>query len=134
MKRLLIALSVIALNGCALYDAYMMTGFDSNEYRIIAEIRTDASTYKTACANPLVAVPNAVAMADKTKLFMLYSEHVPKNINVYTASKNLDAIAQGLAAKYKESAPVSPIFCKLKYESIESSANAMQTIIGKRPR
>ena len=43
MKRLLIALSIVALNGCALYDAYMMTGYDPNEYRIITEIRTDAT-------------------------------------------------------------------------------------------
>jgi hypothetical protein len=134
MKRLLIALSVLALNGCALYDAYMMTGFDSNEYRIIAEIRTEAGAYKTSCNNPLMSATNSTAMAEKTRLFMLYSEHIPKNTNVYNASKNLDAIAQGLAAKYKETAPVSPVFCKLKYESIESSANAMQTIIGKRPR
>lgn len=134
MKRLLIALSIVALNGCAMYDAYMLTGFDPSEYRIITEIRTDANSYKTSCANPALAPVNATALADKTKLFMLYSEHIPNNANVYSASKNLDAIAQGLSAKYKEATPVSPVFCKLKYESIESSANTMQTIIGKRPR
>ena len=37
MKKLLIVVvvAVTALNGCALYNAYMMTKYDPNEYRII---------------------------------------------------------------------------------------------------
>jgi hypothetical protein len=56
MNRLLIALTALALNGCALYDAYMMTGYDSNEYRIITEIRTDAGVYKDQCNSVVLQI------------------------------------------------------------------------------
>lgn len=134
MKRLLIVLSILALNGCALYDAYMMTGFDSNEYRVITEIRTDAGIYKTQCNNPVLSASNSAAMANKTALFQNYSEEIPRNSNGVNASRELNKIAQGLAEKYTGSTEVSPIFCKLKYQSIESSAKTIQHVVGSRPR
>lgn len=133
MKRLLIALSVLALNGCALYDAYMMTGFDPNEYRIIAEIRTDAYNFKQQCDNKTMAEANAIVVADKTQLFEFYEEQIPRNKNGIGASKELNKIAQGLKTAYTKG-PVSPMFCKLKFESIEHSAQTIQHVIGQRPR
>ena len=55
MKRLAIIIATLALNGCALYDALMMTNFDSNEYLLVTQIRTDAQVYKTQCENPALA-------------------------------------------------------------------------------
>ena len=134
MKKILALLAVISLNGCAVVDAYFMTGFDGNEYQLITQIRADARHFKNDCANPLLSNSNAVALANETELFMMYSEHVPRNSNVINASKSLNDIAQGLKARYQEATPVSPVFCKLKYESIEHSADTMQSVIGKRPR
>ena len=132
MKRLLIVLSVLSLNGCALYDAYMMTGFDPNEYLIITEIRVDANHYKTQCALP-VAATNAVTISYKTTLFDTYSQGLPNNAEVQRAAKSLNEIAQGLVDSYGKG-PVNPLFCKLKYGSIENSAAVMQVVIGNRPR
>ena len=134
MKRFLIVLSVLALNGCALYDAYMMTGYDPNEYRIIAEIRTDAYNYKQQCANRLMSESNAILISDKTQLFEFYSEQIPRNDNGVRASKNLNAIAQGLKTQYQNNPAVSPLFCKLKFASIENSAAVIQHVVGRRPR
>jgi hypothetical protein len=108
--------------------------YDTNEYRIITEIRTDAQGYKTACANELMSNTNAVAMADKTRLFMLFSEHQPYNDPVIKASIELDKIAQGLKTQYASGNKVSPVFCKIKFESIEHSAEIMQKTIGAKPR
>ena len=132
MKRLALLL-VPLLASCAVYDAVTMTGFDPNEYRIITEIRVDANHYKDACANPLLAQVNAVAMARKTDLFEAYSEQIPNNADGYKASTSLNEIAQGLAKRY-DTPPVSPLFCKLKYSSIENSARVIQHTIGNRPR
>ena len=133
MKRLLIVLAVLSLNGCALYDAYMMTGFDPNEYRIIAEIRTDAYNFKQQCDNKLMSEANAILVADKTQLFEFYEEQIPRNKNGIGASKELNKIAQGLKTAYTKGT-VSPLFCKLKFESIEHSAQTIQHVIGQRPR
>jgi hypothetical protein len=134
MKRLFVILTVLALNGCALYDAYMLTGYDSNEYRIITEIRTEAYNYKQQCANQLMSESNAIIMSDKTQLFEFYSEQIPRNDNGVRASKNLNAIAQGLKTQYQNNPAVSPLFCKLKFASIENSAAVIQHVVGRRPR
>lgn len=132
MKRLVLLL-VPLLSSCAVYDAIMMTNFDASEYRIITEIRVDASIYKTQCANPLLAQSNATALAYKTELFEKYSEQIPHNDDSYRASKSLNEIARGLADRYK-TPPVPDLFCRLKYSSIENSATVIQHTLGNRPR
>ena len=132
MKRLIVLLLPL-LSSCAVYDALTLTGFDPNEYRIITEIRVDANHYKDACANPLIAQTNAVAIANKTDLFEIYSEQIPNNADSYKAATSLNEIAQGLARRY-DTPPVPVLFCKLKYTSIENSARVIQHTIGNRPR
>ena len=136
MKHLLI-LSVVLLSGCSsfntLLDSYLMK-YDTNEYRIVAEIRTDAEKYKTECDNPLTSTLNSVAMADKTRLFVLYSQYQPHNKQVINSSIELNKIAQGLKDQYVKSGKVSPMFCKLKYETLEHSAETIQKTVGAKPR
>jgi hypothetical protein len=135
MKGLLIALSILALNGCTLYDAYMMTGYDSNEYRIITEIRTDAGVYKGQCDTVEASRANAMVLSYKTMLFQNYESQIPRNANGINASIELNKIAQGLKDRYNDkSTPVNPTFCKLKFTSIENSAETIQHVVGKRPR
>jgi hypothetical protein len=135
MRKFLL-LAVALLPGCALYDAYMQTGFDNNEYLLITQIRADAQTFKKQCDNHLFAATNAVAMSNKTDLFEKYSEKIPRNENGIKASRSLNEIAQGLLNSYIDSnrQPPSAAFCKLKYSSIENSAYVIQTVVGARPR
>jgi hypothetical protein len=132
-KRLSIVLVALALNGCALYDALMMTNFDSNEYYLVTQIRTDAQVYKTQCDNPALAPVNAQAISLKTRLFENYSEQIPNNENGIKASVSLNEIAQGLNDAYRKGTP-SPVFCKLKYGGIENAAYVIQHVVGNRPR
>ena len=135
MKRLLVLLAVAGLNGCAVFDAIMMTNYDPNEYLLITQIRVDAGQYKKQCGNHLVASVNAVAIANKTELFETYSEQIPNNANGIKASKSLNEIAQGLANSYTDTkVEPSAMFCKLKYSSIENSATVIQHVVGNRPR
>ena len=135
MKKplLIIGLSVL-LSGCALVDAYLMTKYDPNEYKLITEIRADAQLAKKSCDDNNVSKMNAIIVANKTHLFELYSQEIPRNTNVINASKDLNEIAQGLEERYKQSTTISPAYCKLKFGSIESNATTMQHIIGARPR
>jgi hypothetical protein len=134
MKKLLAIIAVLSLNGCALYDAYMMTGYDSNEYLIITEIRTNAGISKAQCDDAAASRLNAMAISNKTSLFQNYEEKIPRNKNGINASIELNKIAQGLRDRYNTGPAVSPLFCKLKFESIENSAKTIQHVIGNRPR
>lgn len=134
MRKLLLIVALATLSGCTLIDAYLMAGFDPNEYRLITEVRVDAELAKSRCSDTVVSKANAQAIANKTQLFERYSEEIPRNKNNISAAKSLNEIAQGLVTRYASTQPVSPVFCKLKFESIESSAKLMQHVIGNRPR
>jgi len=133
MKKLLSVCVFFTLAGCSVVDAYLMK-YDGNEYQIITEIRRDAQAYKTSCDDELTSTVNSVALADKTRLFMLFSEHYPHNEPTIKASIELDKIAQGLKTQYTNGGKVNPLFCKIKFESIETSAESMQKVIGAKPR
>lgn len=132
MKRLIL-ITLLLLNGCALVDAYRMTKYDPNEYRMITEIRYSAQQAKTQCNNTTISQNNSINLSTQTHIFVLYSEHVPSNDQVIAAANELDAIAQGLSNQYTK-ATVSAAFCRIKFENIETSADYMQKVIGARPR
>ena len=133
MKKLVAIAVVTLLSGCAVIDAYLMK-YDTNEYKIITEIRADAQSYKGACSNEMLSTANSIAIADKTNLFMLYSQYQPHNEPVQKASVELNKIAQGLKDQYAKGTKVSPVFCKLKFDNIEKSAETIQKTVGNKPR
>jgi hypothetical protein len=133
MKKILLACAFFALSGCAVVDSYLMK-YDSGEYQIITEIRHDASVYKQECANPLMSATNSIALSRKTGLYVMYTEHTPHDKEVFASAKALNDIAQGLTDQYTKSDKVSPMFCKIKFETVEHSAETMQKIIGAKPR
>ena len=133
MKRTSIVFSVILLSGCAVWDAYFMAPYDANEYMLITEIRTNAIQYRRQCDNPVMAPVNAQSIANRTELYEKYEEQIPRNDNGKNAAKALNEIAQGLNTAYVKGA-VSPVFCKLKYNNIEHSAELIQRVTAGRPR
>lgn len=136
MKKILLILSVSILSGCSTFkdlsDAYLMK-YDPNEYQLITDIRSTASLSKTHCDNADISNANSVEISKKTYHFKNFAQHLPHNDKVVSASSELDKIAQGLTLQYKKG-NVSPIFCKLKFENIEKSAEEMQKTIGAKPR
>jgi hypothetical protein len=134
MRKLLLIAFVLSLTGCAAVDAMLMTKYDPNEYLLITEIKVDAKHYAEACNNPIMTQPNAIAMANKTELFEVYSENLPHNGDGVKAATALNEIAQGLVKQYNDQGKVSPLFCKLKFEGISHSADTIQHVLGNRPR
>ena len=133
MKRILLAALALSLTSCAVWDAYMMAPYDANEYMMITEIRTNAIQYRRQCDNPMLAPANAQAMANRTELYEKYEEQIPRNDNGIKSSKALNEISQGLNTAYVKG-PVSSMFCKLKYNNIEHSAELIQRVTAGRPR
>jgi len=119
--------------GCAVLDAYLMAPYDANEYLQITEIRAAAGQYKKQCDNPILAPVNAQAIANRTDLYEKYEELIPRNANGFKAAQALNEIAQGLNTAYAKG-PVSSMFCRLKYNNIEHSAELIQRVTAGRPR
>jgi hypothetical protein len=133
MKRILLAAFALSLTSCAVWDAYMMAPYDANEYLQITEIRTNAIQYRRQCDNPILAPVNAQVMANRTELYEKYQEQIPRNANGFKAAQALNEISQGLNTAYAKG-PVSSMFCKLKYNNIEHSAELIQRVTAGRPR
>lgn len=132
MKKLLIV-GLIFLSGCStLMESYLMK-YDPNEYAQITSIRTNAGAGKLNCENEVVAKESADQIFKETVMFKNYVQYLPHNSKVILASTELNNIAQGLTTQYQKG-KVSAVFCKLKFESIERSAEAMQQTIGAKPR
>jgi hypothetical protein len=133
MKQIFVAFFALSLTSCALWDAYMMAPYDANEYLQITEIRATAGQYRRQCDNPILASANAQIIANRTDLFEKYEELIPRNDNGYRAARALNEIAQGLNTAYTKG-PVSSVFCRLKYNNIEHSAELIQRVTAGRPR
>lgn len=132
MKKLSL-LAVLLLAGCGtMLDAYLMK-YDPNEYMMITGIRTAANQFKTTCTDTVQSKSNAAMLHNQTILFKNYVQYLPHNDKVIDASKELDKIAEGLTTQYQKGT-VSLAFCKIKFESIEKSAETMQRVIGDKPR
>ena len=134
MKFLLMATLLTLTSGCTLIDSYLMTKYDPNEYKLITDIRANSQIYKTQCEDQIQSKINAGQIRNNTRMFVLYSEHIPRNTEVYNSAKEVDNMAKGIADLYAKSDKVSPVFCKIKYETIEKSADKVQSIIGRKPR
>jgi hypothetical protein len=134
MKKIFLTCAVLMLSSCALYDAYTMTHFDNSEYQLITRVRAEADQYKNECDDPIKSKVNANQIEFDTKVFMLYSEHIPHNDRLISASKSLHEIAKGLSDQYAKSDKVSPAFCKIKFNSLDTAATQIQTVTGRRPR
>ena len=133
MKQIFVAVFALSLTSCALWDAYMMAPYDANEYLQITEIRATAGQYRRQCDNHILASANSQIIANRTDLFEKYEELIPRNDNGYRAARALNEIAQGLNTAYTKG-PVSSVFCRLKYNNIEHSAELIQRVTAGRPR
>ena len=134
MKKIISILAFISLSGCTVIDAYLMTKYDPVEYNRITAIRGHATEYAANCDDVVASRAHATLIANETAEFEMYSEHIPRNDDNFAASKSLNEIAQGLKKQYDTNDKVSAMFCKIKFNGIATSANLIQSTLGKRPR
>jgi len=139
MKKLLIALAIVSLAGCAtiqqttLYRAWYLPKFDNNEYSQINSIRTVANLGAAKCGTPEV-VPVVDTLFYKSVEFKNYSSSIPHNEEVVKMSGELAEIIKGLNERYHGKEAVSPSYCTLKFGTIEKNAVTIQNVIGAKPR
>ena len=139
MKRLLVILAIISLQGCAaieatsLVRAWTMAKFDNAEYSQINSIRTVANLGAAKCGASEV-VPIVEVLYYKSVELKNYSASIPHNQETVKMTAELAEIVNGLNTRYHDKEPVSPSYCTLKFGTIEKNAVTIQNVIGAKPR
>jgi len=139
MKKLLIVLAIISLQGCAAIEAvkvvraWNMAKFDNAEYSQINSIRTVANLGAAKCGSADV-VPIVEVLYYKSVELKNYSASIPHNDETVKMSGELAEIIKGLNERYHGKEPVSVSYCTLKFGTIEKNAVTIQNVVGAKPR
>ncbi len=134
MKKLLIVLAVLSLNGCALIDAYLMAGYDTNEYALVNKIKTKSELYVDDCKDNAKSKQNADDLYNTAVELRNFSVNIPRNDDTAKLAGNLVELTKQGKELYVKTPNVSETFCKLKLQQISRSAEVAQKVIGKKPR
>lgn len=134
MKRIALLLSVYLLSGCALYDAYFMAKYDSNEYAAITQIRTQAEVAQESCVDKKKTEQHISVMFTSATFFKNFAQLRVRNEDTSNIAYNLFLITEQLKKHYEKNETVSVPYCKLKLQQIEKNAITAQKAIGSKPR
>jgi hypothetical protein len=134
MKKLVLLIAVLSLNGCALWDAYNMATYDTTEYALVNKIRTHSELSIYDCRNSMKSQINFIELHYASLELRNFSQYLPNNIDAYKLSGNLVDLTKQGAEAYDKSSNVSEIFCKHKLQQINRSAETAQKAIGNKPR
>jgi hypothetical protein len=133
-KTLLVVLFATSLSGCTLLDAYLMAGYDTNEYALVNKIKTKADLSVDDCKDQTKSKQNADDLYFVAVEMRNFSQNIPRNVDTAKLAGNLVELTKQGKEMYAKGSPVSETFCKLKLQQISRSAEVAQKVIGKKPR
>lgn len=134
MKKIIIALFVFQLSGCALYDAYFMAKYDTIEYSLVNQIKTKAQVAEENCGNNMLVITQVNELYNNALEFKNFTVHIPHNEDAVKLSAKLFTLTKDTRDYFNKTEKISPIFCKLKLQQIEKSADTIQQALGSKPR
>jgi hypothetical protein len=135
MKKILITLLLTtSLSGCALFDAYLMAKYDTNEYALVNDIKTKAEIAEQNCNNQALVVAQVNELYIKSLEFKNFTTHIPRNKDADNMSNKLLLLTKDTKDYFNKAEKISPIFCKAKLKQVVMSADTIQHVIGNKPR
>jgi len=135
MKKILITLLLTtSLSGCALFDAYLMAKYDTNEYALVNDIKTKAEIAEQNCNNQALVVAQVNELYIKSLEFKNFTTHIPRNKDADNMSSKLLLLTKDTKDYFNKAEKISPIFCKAKLKQVVMSADTIQHVIGNKPR
>lgn len=134
MKKIVIILAAFSLSGCALFDAYFMAKYDTNEYALVNNIKTKAEVAQADCNDRTKTIDNIDDIYFKALEFKNFTMHIPRNTDATNLSTKLLTLTKDTKEYYAKHDKVSEIFCKSKIQQIVKSAETIQHVIGSKPR
>jgi hypothetical protein len=130
MKKIALTLLVITLSGCTVFDAYFMAGYDNQEYYLINSIRTKAQIAQKSCDKPLETKAQINDIIYTSIELRNFTQHIPRNPEAYKMAGQMVELSEQLKIDEK----TSPVFCKMKLQQVERSAEKIQQVLGSKPR
>lgn len=130
MKKIALTLLVMTLSGCTVFDAYFMAGYDNQEYYLINKIRTKAQIAQKSCDKPLETKPQVNDIIYTSIELRNFTQHIPRNPEAYKMAGQMVELSEQIKIDEK----TSPVFCKMKFQQVERSAEKIQQVIGSKPR
>lgn len=125
-KLLLVSFFVLQLSGCAVWDIYNQSKYDTNEYALVNEIRTLAQTSKGCDAESVKKIYFTTLQLNN------FSEYVAGN-NKKTIEMNTSLLNMVKELNNKAQ-PIAPMYCDAKLNIIAITAESIQKVIGTKPR
>lgn len=130
IKKLALALMLVSLSGCTLLDAYLMAGYDNQEYALINKIRTKAQIAQKSCDTPPALKADIEYIKNKSLEFKNFTQHIPRNPEAHKMGGQMVELSEQLKFDDK----TTPVFCKLKLQQVERNAEKIQQVLGSKPR
>ncbi len=133
-KAILIAVTALALNGCAIIDIYKQAKWDNNEYALVNEVQTSAALGIDMCAYPKDVVYYVDHIYAKSLEFRNYTVEIDRNLEANKMAENLLGITKGLKERYHSGDEPSQKYCELKMTTIQTSSSTIKRALGAKPR
>ena len=134
MKKILLLIAVLSLNGCALIDTYFMAKYDTNEYAAITQLRTQAEIAQAACDDKKKTEVYIGEMYAQSVYLKNFAQLRARNDDTATITYNIYLLTEQLKSHYEKNEKVSAAYCKLKLQQIEKNTISSQKIIGAKPK
>ena len=133
-KTIAVVILSTSLSGCALIDAYLMAGYDTNEYALVNKIKTKAELSIDDCKDVEKSKQNADNLYVTAIELKNFATNIPRNEDTAKLAGNLVELTKQGKDLYAKNSNVTETFCKLKLQQIGRSAEVAQKVIGKKPR
>ena len=129
MKKILLGVLLLQLNGCVLYDAYFAAKYDTNEYGLATKIKTIAETLE--CGNEDTIAEDAKDMWIYSIELKNFTQYLPRNEKSHEMASKLTDITLGLHNKHGK---MSKVYCEEKIKIIVKTTDDIQRTLGGKPR
>jgi len=134
MKKILIVMLALSLNGCAVYDAYFMAKYDTNEHALVNSVKTKSHVAQAECNDRAKTLLNVNEIYVKSYEFRNFTYHIPRNDDATKMAEKLLKLSMDTKDFYAKNEKVSEFFCKAKYQQIFKSADEIQSVLARKPR
>lgn len=125
-KLLLVCAFVLQLSGCAVWDIYTQTKYDTNEYALVTKVRTLAQTSKTCDAESVKQLYFTTLQLNNFSEYL--NGNNKKSVEMNTGLLNI------VKELYEKQQPIAPMYCNAKLNIIEISAESIQKVMGTKPK
>jgi hypothetical protein len=134
MKSILFIATLFLLTGCSTVNSFFVAKYDTNEYELINWIRTSAELSVETCDNMYLSKENYVALYKSSMEFKNFTQYLRRNQDTYALANNLHQLIDQAVNMYANDNQVSQTFCELSLVQISESAEAIQKVLGDKPR